>query len=833
MEYIENLQLKQAFDFIQYTGKNIFLTGKAGTGKTTFLKHIKEVSPKRMIVVAPTGVAAINAGGVTIHSFFQMPFGPHIPVTNTQFNPFDEEAQAASRNGVQKFSREKINIIKSLDLLVIDEISMVRADLLDGIDEVLRRYRNHSKPFGGVQLLMIGDIQQLAPIAKDDEWEILKRYYDTVYFFSSKALRQTAYISIELKHIFRQSDREFIDILNKVRDNRIDPETLNILNKRYIPNINKDDNDGYITLTTHNHQSQRINDSKLQKLKSSLNTFKAVVKGEFPEYSYPTDYELQLKIGAQVMFVKNDSSFEKLYYNGKIGTIVDIDDDIIHVKCEGDSNDIAVTMVEWQNYKYTINDETSEISETIIGSFIQYPLKLAWAITIHKSQGLTFEKAIIDASSAFAHGQVYVALSRCKTIEGMILSSPLSTQCIKNDSTVLEFSRSVEQNPPTKEVLVAAKDEYQQQLVAELFDFSPIQRRLNYCIKLLKENYSVVFGDIHEQLEQMSILLKSDIVEVNDRFSVQLNQLLRQGIDIEKNEALQERIGKACTYYIDKIDTVFANVLGKISIETDNKAVRKTIVTATDKLHNEIAIKLACLDVFKNGFNVKDYVNTKAKASIEKPEHKSSKLKQEGAKQIPSENQALADRLKAWRTEKFNTLNVPAYVILPQKALVELVKHQPYTATQLKAVKGFGKTRIAQFGEEILEIIVNYRNENGISTEPEIEEELQKPKKEKANSKQASYDMFMAGMSFEMIAKERQMAITTIEGHIAHYVRTGEIDVNRLVNPHKIELISNYFLNADSLMLGPAKEALGNDISYSDLRMVLSYLQHKGMVRAN
>ncbi|HNV52990.1 MAG TPA: AAA family ATPase, partial [Tenuifilaceae bacterium] len=392
MEYIENLQLKQAFDFIQYTGKNIFLTGKAGTGKTTFLKHIKEVSPKRMIVVAPTGVAAINAGGVTIHSFFQMPFGPHIPVTNSQFNPFDEEPQTASRNGVQKFSREKINIIKSLDLLVIDEISMVRADLLDGIDEVLRRYRNHSKPFGGIQLLMIGDIQQLAPIAKDDEWEILKRYYDTVYFFSSKALRQTAYISIELKHIFRQSDREFIDILNKVRDNRIDNETLNILNKRYIPNINKDDNDGYITLTTHNHQSQRINDSKLQKLKSKLHTFKAVVKGEFPEYSYPTDYELQLKVGAQVMFVKNDSSFEKLYYNGKIGTIVDIDDDLIHVKCEGDSNDIAVTMVEWQNYKYTINDETSEISETVIGSFIQYPLKLAWAITIHKSQGLTFEK---------------------------------------------------------------------------------------------------------------------------------------------------------------------------------------------------------------------------------------------------------------------------------------------------------------------------------------------------------------------------------------------------------------------------------------------------------
>ncbi len=833
MEYIENPQLKQAFDFVQYTGKNIFLTGKAGTGKTTFLKRIKEVSPKRMIVVAPTGVAAINAGGVTIHSFFQMPFGPHVPVANTPFNPFDEESQPASRNGVQKFSREKINIIKSLDLLVIDEISMVRADLLDGIDEVLRRYKNHSKPFGGVQLLMIGDIQQLAPIAKDDEWEILRRYYDTVYFFSSKALQQTPYVSIELTHIFRQSDREFIDVLNRVRDNRIDANTLSILNKRYIPNINKDDNDGYITLTTHNHQSQKINDSKLQKLKSKPNTFKASVKGEFPEYSYPTDYELQLKVGAQVMFVKNDTSFEKLYYNGKIGAIVDIDEDIIHVRCNGDADDIAVTMVVWQNYKYSIDEETREISETEIGSFTQYPLKLAWAITIHKSQGLTFEKAIIDASSAFAHGQVYVALSRCKTIEGMILSSPLSAQCIKNDSTVQEFSRSVEQNPPTAALLTAAKIEYQQQLVVELFDFGPIQRRLNYCMKLLRENYSVVFGDIHEQFDRMSASLKADIIEVNNRFNAQLQQLLHQKTDIEQNKELQERISKASAYYTGKIETIFAPVINKISIETDNKAVRKAITTATDKLHAEIAIKLACLNACQTGFNVKNYVDTKAKASIEKPASKPAKQKADRPATIASENQTLADRLKAWRTEKFNSLNVPAYVVLPQKALVELANLLPCTPAQLKAIKGFGKTRIAQFGEEILDIIINYRNENGITAEPQPAEETEIPKKEKVDTKQTSFDMFMAGMSVEMIAKELQMAVTTIEGHIAHYVKTGDIDIHRLVSPHKIELISTYFMNTDTLMLGPAKEVLGDDITYTELKMVLSHLQHTGMVKMN
>ncbi|MGE0077093.1 MAG: helix-turn-helix domain-containing protein [Bacteroidales bacterium] len=833
MEYIENPQLRQAFDFVQFTGKNIFLTGKAGTGKTTFLKHIKEVSPKRMIVVAPTGVAAINAGGVTIHSFFQMPFGPLVPATTNQYNPFDEEQQSSSSGRVQKFSREKINIIKSLDLLVIDEISMVRADLLDGIDEVLRRFRNHSKPFGGVQLLMIGDIQQLAPIAKDDEWNILKRYYNTVYFFSSKALQKTPYVSIELKHIYRQSDREFIDILNKVRENKIDTETLGLLNKRYIPNINSNDNDGYITLTTHNHQSQKINDSKLQKVKSQLYTFKASVKGEFPEYSYPTDYELQLKVGAQVMFVKNDTSFEKLYYNGKIGTIVDIDEDIIHVKCNEDSSDIAVTMVEWQNYKYSINEETSEISETEIGSFTQYPLKLAWAITIHKSQGLTFEKAIIDASSAFAHGQVYVALSRCKTIEGIILSSPLSTQCIRNDSTVLEFSRNVEQNPPTTAILTAAKIEYQQQLVTELFDFNAIQRRLNYSIKLLKENSSIVFGDIHEQFEQMLALLKSDIMDVNDRFYIQLQQLFRMNTDIEKNEELQDRISKGSTYYGSKVETIFTPIINKISIETDNKAVRKAITTAIDKLLTEVTIKLACLYACKTEFNVKNYIDTKAKASIEKPASKPAKQKTEHTEVSTTTNQMLADRLKAWRTEKFNSLNVPAYVVLPQKALIELANHLPCTPAQLKAIKGFGKTRIVQFGEEILDIIINYRNENGINTESQLFMKSDSPKKEKVDTKQTSFEMFMAGMSIEMIAKERQMAVTTIEGHIAHYVKTGAIDIQRLVSPHKVEIISNYLLNADNLMLGPAKEAIGNEVSYNEIRMVLSHLQYKGMVKAN
>jgi ATP-dependent exoDNAse (exonuclease V) alpha subunit len=408
MNYPDNPQLQMAYNFLELTNQNVFLTGKAGTGKTTFLQNLKRNSPKRMVVLAPTGVAAINAGGATIHSFFQMPFGPHIPeLTLVQDEKNGDRA-------IFKLNKMKIDIIRTLDLLIIDEISMVRADLLDGIDEVLRRYRNTTRPFGGVQLLMIGDLQQLAPVVKDDEWNILKAYYETAFFFSSRALRKTSYITVELKHIYRQSDRFFIDILNQIRNNRVSQETFIELNKRYIPGFTPNEKDGYITLTTHNYQSNELNQFRLGQIAEKAFVPKATVEGNFPVHAYPTELELELKKGAQVMFVKNDPSPEKLYYNGKIGKITHIEDEIVYVNCPGDTDEIPVGRAEWQNTSYTIDNETKEIKETIEGTFVQYPLKLAWAITIHKSQGLTFEKVVIDAAQAFSHGQVYVALSRCK-----------------------------------------------------------------------------------------------------------------------------------------------------------------------------------------------------------------------------------------------------------------------------------------------------------------------------------------------------------------------------------------------------------------------------------
>ncbi|MDP3180568.1 MAG: AAA family ATPase, partial [Bacteroidota bacterium] len=620
MQYQSNPQLELAFDFLQYTNQNIFLTGKAGTGKTTFLRNLKKQSPKRMVVVAPTGVAAINAGGVTIHSFFQMSFGPQIPVDPDKQRQVAVPADGNVAAGIKRFSREKINIIRSLDLLVIDEISMVRADILDGIDEVLRRYKNRYKPFGGVQLLMIGDLQQLAPVVKDDDWAILKPYYETCFFFSSRALKRSKFMGIELNHIFRQSDQRFIDLLNKVRENRMDTGTLQELNKRYIPGFNPDEKEGYITLTTHNYQSQQINDSKLGQLKTKSHRFKAEVQGDFPEYSYPTDLELELKVGAQVMFVKNDLSPEKRFYNGKIGKIISIGEDEIEVQCPGEPETIEVEKVEWQNSKYTLNETTQEIDEDVIGTFTQFPLKLAWAITIHKSQGLTFEKAIIDARASFAHGQVYVALSRCKTLEGLVLSSSIADFSVKNDTTVIQFSDDVERNQPGPAELEQSRKDYVQQLLFDLFDFKPMERQIQFLLKLWEEHQAQLFGTLKTNLQSMTIPLQTELINVAEKFGNQIRQLIASSANAEENEQLQERVKKASDYFSGKLDLVIGQPFSAASFDTDNKAIRKSFNDAADKLRKEIQIKKVCLELCKNGFSIKTYLETKSKAAIEIPE---------------------------------------------------------------------------------------------------------------------------------------------------------------------------------------------------------------------
>ena len=819
--YLHNPQLDLAFDFIQYTGQNLFLTGKAGTGKTTFLKSLKLQSPKRMVVVAPTGVAAINAGGVTIHSFFQISFGPQIPQDPDRSIPLVRSAEGNAAASVKRFSREKINIIRSLDLLVIDEISMVRADVLDAIDDVLRRYRLRYKPFGGVQLLMIGDLQQLAPIVKEEEWEILKNYYDTSFFFSSRALKQSTFKGIELKHIFRQSDQRFIDLLNKVRDNQLDIGTLQELNQRYQPGFNPDEKEGYITLTTHNIQSQQINSSKLTTLKTTSYRFTAEVQGEFPEYSFPTDPELELKIGAQVMFVKNDPPPGKMFFNGKIGKIVDMDDDRIEVICPGEDVVIYVERLTWQNTKYTLEETTQEIVEQVIGTFSQFPLKLAWAITIHKSQGLTFEKAIIDARASFAHGQVYVALSRCKTFEGLVLSTPIGVHSVKNDSTVVQFSEEVEQNQPGPAELEQSRKEYLQQLLGELFDFKPILRQIQYLQRLWNEHSSQLLGTLNFVLKGMVAPLEHDMIEVAGRFENQVRQLLASGPNPEESPQLQERVRKASEFYCTKLAQLLELPLSESTFESDNKAVRKSIGEATDKLTKEIRIKKICLEQCKSGFNTKSYLETRSKAAIDVEETGRSRKKLDSPVTFSS-NPDFYSLIKRWRAEKAELLQVEVARVLAQKTMLEIVQTLPVTGKELKDVKGMGGVRMKQFGREILEMILSYREKQGMDIPAEAAKEAERAG---MDSRQLSYELFRNGLTIPDIARGRQMAQSTIESHLLNYVGNGEIDIYRLVDQRKVKAIEECIELNNFRSVTDLKVKLGDSYSYSEIRFVLKYLE--------
>ena len=830
MPPFSNPELQLAYEFVESTGTNIFLTGKAGTGKTTFLQDLKQRSPKRMVVVAPTGVAAINAGGVTIHSFFQLPFTPFIPSNNTlksiqtnYSNPYGKE--------VRRFSREKLQIIRSFDLLVIDEISMVRADLLDSIDEVLRRFRDRDKPFGGVQLLMIGDLQQLAPVAKEEEWNILKEYYETVFFFSSYALRKTHFISIELKHIFRQSDAFFIDILNKVRENRIDSETLRELNKRYVPGFNPDETEGYIILTTHNARAREINENKLSELPGKPNIFKATIEGDFPEYAYPTDPELALKPGAQVMFVRNDMSVEKLFYNGKIGTVADMDEDIIFVECPGDDSPIAVSPVEWSNIKYSIDDETKEITENITGTFLQYPLKTAWAITIHKSQGLTFEKAVIDARLAFAHGQVYVALSRCKTLEGLVLSTPLVDPGVFSNSAVSHFISDIEQNPPGQELLERSKRAYYQALILDLFDFIPVRKRLIQAIRTAREHRTSLIGNPFEVLEKINIAVVNEIEEVAAKFAVQLKNLTNPVNDNENASVLQERVKKGVDYFIGKTESILSSGLQDIAFETDNKTVRKSMKEAIDKLMEMTSNKLYCLQSCRNGFATKEYLTARAKAVLESPGLKKQSAKEKkNESMIPVKYPSLYNSLKAWRNQKMRELDLPAYMIIQTKTMAGLATLLPSTKPELIAVKGMGKSKAERYGNEILTIISEFCRKNQIEQVPlELPPEIEK--KTKGESRLISFKMFKEGKTVDEIAAEREMSDKTISEHLSHFVRIGELDLDNLVSPEKEAVIRNYFLNADTKLLAPAKEVLGDEVSYPELKFVLKFMEYSGEIK--
>ena len=462
--------------FINQTQRSIFLTGKAGTGKTTLLKEIIQTTHKNTVVVAPTGIAALNASGVTIHSMFQLPFGGFIPDNIApHFSDFVKFETKSTLIRHFKMSGLKKAVIRNMELLIIDEVSMLRADLLDAIDFTMQSIRKNKMSFGGVQVVYIGDLLQLPPVVKDEEWSVLKKYYKGKFFFHSHVVQNNPPIYIELSKIFRQSDDAFISILNNLRNNEITAKDIQKLNAYVQPQFDLKSNQGYITLTTHNAKADAINQQSLIDLKGKLVTYLPEIVGDFPDKIYPVDAQLELKVGAQVMFVKNDLSFNKQYFNGKMGVVQSLSAEEILVNFPEESVTIAVEKYEWQNIRYTVNEMTKEIEEEVLGTFVHYPIKLAWAITVHKSQGLTFDKAAIDVSQVFLPGQAYVALSRLRSLNGLVLLSPIQMNGISSDQDVMDYAM----NKASEELLKNSL-----QLDSKNFIFHPSEVKFNSCFLL-------------------------------------------------------------------------------------------------------------------------------------------------------------------------------------------------------------------------------------------------------------------------------------------------------------------------------------------------------------
>ena len=800
-DVFKNEKIEMLNRFVQNTDVHIFLTGKAGTGKTTFLRNLALKSYKRMVIVAPTGVAAINAGGVTIHSFFQLPFGPIVP-----------DGQSLSLLSNMKLSKTKLKIIRSLDLLVIDEISMVRADLLDAVDTVLRKVRRCDKAFGGVQLLMIGDIQQLAPVARQNEWELLQDYYKSVYFFDSHVLQKNPYICVELDHIYRQNDTEFIDILNQVRNNRLDSNNLQILNSRYIPNFKPDDNEGYITLTTHNSQADEINEEKLNAIDSETLTFTAEITGIFPENAYPTKEVLELKVGAQVMFVKNDPSPEKLYYNGKIGKIIAYDkDEGIKVRC--DDEVINVMPVKWQNFEYTLNEQTNEIEEKEIGSFTQIPLKTAWAITIHKSQGLTFEKVVLNAEMAFAHGQVYVALSRCTSLKGLVLNAKISNNVLYNDNTINTFVDKIPSLEPDEDRLRDEETKFHHQTIIDLFTFDELEMQINKLAKVVRENDNIFGKETADKIAEKRKNFREEIIDVAIRFARQIDFIVKSPNQYDGKSTssyLDERIMKASVYFFDKLNDLES--IGDLIQETDNKAVNTAVKAVLDMIREILYVKTACLHIAKDGFILDKYLEMKNKKIVESENLKSVKLK---GKSIDVKDKPLLNKLLKWRHEKAVELEREEHQILPTAVVNRIVELKPVTVKELKSISKLGTTRIKNFSADIINIVLESQG----FKKCDFDDEESSREMNLSNSVMRTLELLDENFTIEEIMQGRGLSRSTVENHIIEIVKNGFYEAEDFVSKKHYEIINEYYEETGDPSLTAARDVLGEDFTYFELKI--------------
>ena len=569
---------------VNQTNRNIFLTGKAGTGKTTLLHKIINTCYKNTVVVAPTGIAALNASGVTIHSMFQLPFASFLP---TLSNPpiVNEFLRFENRFSLRKhfqMHKNKQQVIRNMELLIVDEVSMLRADVLDAMDYMLQFIRKDKRPFGGVQVLFIGDLLQLPPVVKQEEWEVLKHYYKGMYFFQSEVITQNPLLYVELETIYRQTDKLFISILNHLRENQLTSEDIKQLEKYVQPDFPKKHLKDYITLTTHNAKADAMNQREMSKLTSPLFSYEADIVDDFPEYLYPIEKVIQLKEGARVMFIKNDISGEHLFFNGKMGTVVSLSEGEITVKLDG-GRVINVERYEWENVRYKLNETTKDIEEERLGSFTQYPLRLAWAITIHKSQGLTFEKAILDLASVFASGQAYVAFSRLRSLEGLILLSSVSANGINNNGEVIGYAENKASEKEVQTACYTGKTEFLQENILNTFQWNTLLEEW----VLHRNSYSGEIGNknLYKDWASQQLVRVQELVTVSEKFIKQLKTLFNNATDVQH---IFERVAKGITYFTPLLEQLWYEVLlveGKIA----NQKKVKQFFTELKELDNSLS----------------------------------------------------------------------------------------------------------------------------------------------------------------------------------------------------------------------------------------------------
>jgi hypothetical protein len=843
-----NILFQLALDLVNKSSRSIFLTGKAGTGKTTFLKYLRQTCPKQMAIVAPTGVAAINAGGVTIHSFFQIPFAPFIPETQKFSAESEEVVSRSSLVNRLRINSDRIKVLRQLELLIIDEVSMVRCDTMDAIDTVLRHIRkNPMERFGGVQVLFIGDMFQLPPVIKESEWRLLSEHYDSPYFFDSQVIRQDPPVYIEFNKIYRQSEEVFIQLLNQVRNNRLDEEGMGILENRYQPEFHRHSEDGYIVLTTHNEKAREINRHELNLLEGEVLHYNAEIKDEFPENGYPADLTLSLKPGAQVMFIKNDSDKSKRYFNGKIGFVTSLQKDKILVQCPYETDEIEVKPETWSNIRYTVDGSTRTVQEETLGSFIQFPLRLAWAITIHKSQGLTFEKAIIDAGDAFAAGQVYVALSRCTSLDGMVLKSRVKKGSLYIDDRITRFSKNCQPVDQLEREYINASRMYQAEIIQSVFDL----KRSVTLAEDLKEYISKNETSFSpETLPWMNSLLENlnALQSTALKFHTWIQGQFLQPQAPEENQLLQTRTKDGAVHFTKEINVIIGAMV-KSPAETDSRLHAKEFNDSLKDLYGQLMLTLYLLKDFDARMDGEQWHQKKNGFVV--PAFSINSFSGSGEQRVTSLHPALLAQLRKVRDSICSKKDLPVYLVAGSKSLNEMVEFLPQSPEELEQISGFGKKRVETYGHEFLTIIQQYTSDNGLSSlvsnkapkhkkkenpSPKNtnrdKDSTPKPTGTRLDTKAESYRLYKEGLSIPDIARTRNLTSQTIEGHISHYVQIGAISIEEFLTPEKIKLMEPVIKVNAGEPLTSLKERLGNEISYGDIRLFIAWYEFQKTVQS-